>query len=223
MAAASETLGGLLLALGLKTRLASILIMCTMLVAIFFQKWDSGIWGMLPAFGFLWVSFYSLAMGSGRFGLDHLLSNIFKKRRLLNIPVGNIKTSLLKNVSIILLLVISSSSSLSAQERKVKFGVDMSRLDAQNVSIKGSVSPLSWDKEYPLKDENGDGIFETEIIFNTSNRYVNFKFFNNGQMELEGSDNRRIWFKDEPIAKTYVFNEFEFYNCLLYTSPSPRD
>lgn len=212
MAAASETIGGLLLALGLKTRLASILIMCTMLVAIFFQKWDSGLWGMLPALGFLWVSFYSLAMGSGRFGIDHLISAFLKKRQLLNIPLGNINSSLAKNISVILLLTVSSSCSLSAQERKVKFGVDMSGLEPQNVSIMGSVSPLNWDKEYPLTDEDGDGIFETEIVFNTSKRYINFKFVNNGQMELEGSDKRRIWFKDEPIAKTYTFNEFEFYN-----------
>lgn len=211
MAAASETLGGLLLALGLKTRLASLLIMCTMLVAIFFQKWDNGLWGMLPALGFLWVSFYSLAMGSGRFGLDRLITNMLKKRHLLNIPVGNINASLSKSTSIILLLVLSSFS-LSAQERKVKFGVNMSGLDAQSVSIKGSVSPLSWDKEYPLTDQDGDGIFETEITFNTSNRYVNFKFVNNGQTELEGSDERRIWFKEEPVEKVYSFNEYEFYN-----------
>ncbi|MGB3182480.1 MAG: DoxX family protein [Cyclobacteriaceae bacterium] len=70
MAAASETMGGLLLALRLKTRLASFLIICIMLVAIIFQKWDQGTWGMLPAMGFLWVGLYSLVLGSGRFGLD---------------------------------------------------------------------------------------------------------------------------------------------------------
>ncbi len=70
----SEAVGGLLLALGLKTRIASFLIMCTMLVAIFFQKWGQGTWGMLPAMGFLWISIYNLYLGSGRFGLDYLIS-----------------------------------------------------------------------------------------------------------------------------------------------------
>ena len=70
----SEAVGGLLFALGLKTRLASFLIMCTMLVAIFFQKWGQGSWGLLPAMGFLWVSIYNLYFGSGRFGLDYLIS-----------------------------------------------------------------------------------------------------------------------------------------------------
>jgi putative oxidoreductase len=74
MGAFSEAVGGLFLMLGLKTRIASLLILCTMLVAIFLQKWDSGLWGMLPALGFLWVSIYNLLLGSGRFGIDYLIS-----------------------------------------------------------------------------------------------------------------------------------------------------
>ena len=74
MGAFSEAVGGLFLAFGLKTRIASFLIMCTMLVAIFLQKWGQGTWGMLPAMGFLWVAIYNLYLGSGRYGFDHLLS-----------------------------------------------------------------------------------------------------------------------------------------------------
>ena len=79
MGAASEAIGGLLLALGLKTRMAAFFIMCTMLVAIFFQKWGQGTWGMLPAMGFLWVSIYSIVLGSGRFGLDAVISKYFSR------------------------------------------------------------------------------------------------------------------------------------------------
>ena len=78
MGAFSEAVGGLLLLLGLKTRIASFLIMCTMLVAIFMQKWNQGLWGMLPALGFLWVALYNLILGSGRFGLDYLISKKLK-------------------------------------------------------------------------------------------------------------------------------------------------
>jgi len=81
MAAASEAIGGLLLALGIKTRLMAFLICCTMLVAILFQKWDQGLWGMLPALGFLWVSLYSMVLGSGRFGLDYLLHKFLTKKK----------------------------------------------------------------------------------------------------------------------------------------------
>ncbi|SDS21445.1 putative oxidoreductase [Formosa sp. Hel1_31_208] len=78
MGAFSEAVGGLFLLLGLKTRLAAFLIICTMLVAIFMQKWNEGLWAMLPAIGFLWVAIYSLILGSGRFGLDYLINKTLK-------------------------------------------------------------------------------------------------------------------------------------------------
>ena len=78
MGAFSEAVGGLFLMLGLKTRIASFLIICTMLVAIFMQKWNQGLWGMLPAMGFLWVALYNLVLGSGKLGLDYLLSKKLK-------------------------------------------------------------------------------------------------------------------------------------------------
>ncbi|MHA7057318.1 DoxX family protein [Aquimarina sp. M1] len=74
MGAASEAIGGVFLLLGAKTRIASFLIMCTMIVAIFLQKWNNGIWRMLPAMGFLWISIYNLILGSGRFGIDYIIS-----------------------------------------------------------------------------------------------------------------------------------------------------
>ena len=80
MAAASEAIGGLLLVFGFKTRVAGFLIGCTMLVAILFQKWGEGTWQMLPAMGFLWISIYSFVLGSGKIGIDYLLSKkIFNK------------------------------------------------------------------------------------------------------------------------------------------------
>ncbi|MBI1343154.1 MAG: DoxX family membrane protein [Terrimonas sp.] len=82
MGAASETLGGLCWVLGFQTRLASFFIACTMLVAIFFQKWGQGTWGMLPAMGFLWVSLFLLVLGSGKFGVDHLLSKILINQKV---------------------------------------------------------------------------------------------------------------------------------------------
>ena len=73
LGAFSEAVGGLFLMLGLKTRIVSFLILCTMLVAIFGQKWGQGIWSMLPAMGFLWVALYHLILSSGRFGLDYVI------------------------------------------------------------------------------------------------------------------------------------------------------
>ena len=74
MGAASEALGGLLLVLGLQTRLAAFLVWCTMLVAIFMQQLHQGMWNVLPAAGFLWASLPALVLGSGRFGVDYFLA-----------------------------------------------------------------------------------------------------------------------------------------------------
>ena len=79
MGAFSEAVGGIFLALGLQSRIAAFLIACTMLVAIIFQKGDQGLWAVLPALGFLWMSMYTLALGSGRFGLDHLTTKHYFK------------------------------------------------------------------------------------------------------------------------------------------------
>lgn len=74
MGAFSEAVGGIFLLLGFQTRIASLLIAATMLVAIFMQQISSGIWNCLPAMGFLWVAVFYMVLGSGRFGFDYLLT-----------------------------------------------------------------------------------------------------------------------------------------------------
>jgi len=90
MAAASEAIGGLFLVFGFQTRITSFFLACTMLTAIFFQKWGEGTWSMLPAMGFLWISLYLMVLGSGRFSLDHLISKKLKPGRPLIIAALSI-------------------------------------------------------------------------------------------------------------------------------------
>lgn len=74
MGAFSEAVGGVFLLIGFQTRLFSFLIACTMLVAIFMQQIQNGMWSTLPAAGFLWVSLVGMVQGSGRFGIDYLIT-----------------------------------------------------------------------------------------------------------------------------------------------------
>lgn len=74
MGAFSEAVGGIFLILGLLTRPFSFLIFVTMFVAIFFQQFNQGMWNMLPAMGIMWVSLFYMVLGSGRFGVDYLIS-----------------------------------------------------------------------------------------------------------------------------------------------------
>jgi len=74
MGAFSEAVGGLLLAIGFLTRINAFLILCTMLIAVFMQQWGKGTWNVLPALGFAWLAIHQMILGSGRFGLDYLIS-----------------------------------------------------------------------------------------------------------------------------------------------------
>ena len=79
--AASEAIGGALIVLGLQTRVAGFFLCCTMITAIFFQKWEEGLWGMLPAMGFLWIGIYCVILGSGKLGIDYLTIRLFKSKK----------------------------------------------------------------------------------------------------------------------------------------------
>ncbi|GAB5408428.1 MAG: hypothetical protein BalsKO_07930 [Balneolaceae bacterium] len=78
LGAASEAIGGMFLLLGFQTRISAFLISCTMLGAIFLQKWGGPLWNMLPAMSFLWISLYAMVFGSGKFGLDYLVAKKWK-------------------------------------------------------------------------------------------------------------------------------------------------
>ncbi len=74
LGAFSEGVGGVFLMLGLQVRLFSFLVAATMLVAIFAQQWNNGLWSILPAAGVLWMAMSGMAIGSGKFGADWLLT-----------------------------------------------------------------------------------------------------------------------------------------------------
>jgi putative oxidoreductase len=78
MAAFAEAVGGLMLIVGFQTRIASFLVICTMLVVVFLHQIQYGLWNMLPGFGFLWAALTTLIIGSGRFGIDYLLTKQIK-------------------------------------------------------------------------------------------------------------------------------------------------
>ena len=80
LAAFAEGVGGVLFIVGFLTRPFAFLIVCTMLVAMFLQQYQGGLWNMLPALGFAWVSLYLLVLGSGRFSIDYWLSQTQRTR-----------------------------------------------------------------------------------------------------------------------------------------------
>lgn len=137
MGAASEAIGGMFLLLGLQTRISAFLISCTMLTAIFLQKWGGPLWGMLPAMGFLWVSLYATVFGSGKFGLDYLIT---KKIKSVRQSTSTIKV--ISIVSVILMVMIVGSQNTNAQ---VKGNGQIKTIQVEVDSFSGIKNGLSSD------------------------------------------------------------------------------
>ena len=81
MAAFSEFVGGLLLALGLLTRPASFLIACTMATAGFIRHADDPFGRKELAFVYLAVAVTFMLAGAGRFSLDALVRGLTSRSR----------------------------------------------------------------------------------------------------------------------------------------------
>ena len=106
-----------------------------------------------------------------------------------------------------LLLLLTLLLPNCVQETHVKtvtFQVDMNGEEqVQNVGIRGSFTPNSWNETLPLSDEDGDGIFEASFSQKTAISQIQFKFVNRDSYELEGKDNRVLKFAYEPETITY--------------------
>lgn len=202
IAAFSEAVGGIFLIIGLKTRLFSFLIACTMLVAIIFQKWGAEVWHMLPALGFLWVALQGVVLGSGRFGFDYLIS-----KKLMNWPKNrNMRTAFLSIFVISFCLLMPSKS--QAKITEVFFQVDMNHVNNVNkVTVRGDKEPLSWNKDFILSDDDNDGIFTGKVKIDSPYRYLRFKFLNDGDYELMDGENRYYDLSNNK-SDVYRFNEY---------------
>ncbi|WP_051941826.1 DoxX family membrane protein [Maribacter forsetii] len=69
----TEALGGILLILGLNTRMTAFFITVTMFTTIVCRPWD-GSWNIMPTFIFFCLGLFFMGFGSGKFGLDYLIT-----------------------------------------------------------------------------------------------------------------------------------------------------
>ena len=189
MGAFSEAVGGLLLALGLLTRPAAFLVCCTMLVAMFMQQFQAGLWNMLPAMGFLWAALPALVLGSGRFGLDYVLA---KSPALRPRPVLT---------TLALLSLLLPGCVQKAADKTVVYLLDVSgHPHVQQVGLRGRDKPLSWDYDLVLTPLKKDSLYRAVVTTRTGYKITEVKFTLNGEFELKDQDNRRIEFGPRDTA-----------------------
>lgn len=87
-----------------------------------------------------------------------------------------------KIISLLLALAcFGNSYSQTTRIISIHFRVDLST-EIKNINsfssigIRGNTAPLSWDKTYPLTDENKDGIWEATINFETVGPQLRIKY-----------------------------------------------
>ncbi|WP_099545232.1 DoxX family protein [Maribacter sp. 4G9] len=75
-AAITTALGGILLILGMNTRITCFFIVCTKFITILFRAWD-GSWDILPVFSIFCFGLFFMGFGAGKYSLDYYIVNRF--------------------------------------------------------------------------------------------------------------------------------------------------
>ncbi len=89
--------------------------------------------------------------------------------------------------------------------KTITFSVDMrQQTSLEEVGIRGSLSPLSWDQTTYLQDEDNDSIFEVTLDFDTASNQIQFKFVKQDDLfELDCRPNRYILLEYQPETLSY--------------------
>jgi len=113
-------------------------------------------------------------------------------------------------IALTLLLLLTISCVQKAKKRVVIYTVDVSKVDnIKKVGIRGWDNPLSWEKDYLMKEIAKDSLYQVTITSETGRICNEFKFSVNENPELEGKENRKIYFstKSDTTKATFVFNK----------------
>ncbi|NUO02827.1 MAG: DoxX family membrane protein [Saprospiraceae bacterium] len=208
-----EFMGGLLIALGLFTRLAAFQLAFQFFVISFiWYEAPEPITGMYYQQLFFWVFVLITVIGGGKFSLDVF---IVKRLNLKKIPIALLATLpvLLSNS----LLAQSSSvvNSTASSAISVTFELDMNGIadpvEKETVGIRGNISPLSWEKTYPMTDKDGDGIYSAIITFDSKKdrQLLRYKFvYGSVVWELEQLANRVLALKETPSVVAGKWNVY---------------
>lgn len=107
-------------------------------------------------------------------------------------------------------LLVTTSCVQKTHKRTVVFTLDVSKTEGiKTVGIRGWDSPLSWDKDYPMKAIIKDSLYQVTVTGETGRICTEFKFSVNDKLELEGKENRKIYFdtKSDTTKVAVIFDK----------------
>lgn len=176
-----------------------------MSVAVFMQQWNAGTWNMLPALGFLWASLYWMVLGSGRLGLDYYLPSIYRLiiRKRWGKPVLWLTAILCLGF-----LLIHGGVQKTRKQSLIINAVSNDDVRDVVMSLRGSDKPLSWNVDYTMQPLVRDSLFAAKIEIYTGYPYTELKLVQNGVFELQGQENRTIFFEQDGTTEVnLIFNQ----------------
>ncbi|HMR88333.1 MAG TPA: hypothetical protein PKD51_09270 [Saprospiraceae bacterium] len=95
------------------------------------------------------------------------------------------------------LLFSISSCVQESYVRHIKVTLDVSAIDSiTSVGIRGKGQPLSWQTDYPMQASVKDSFYTAVITTTTGYKFGECKFTVNGDFELKGEENRRVYFAE---------------------------
>jgi hypothetical protein len=118
------------------------------------------------------------------------------------------KTIALLTASI--LLLVNTSCVQKTHKKTITFTLDVSGIEnIKSVGIRGWDNPLSWNKDYPMKEIVKDSLYQVTVTGETGRICTEFKFSINEQLELEGKENRKVYFdtKSDTTKVSFVFDK----------------
>ena len=95
-----------------------------------------------------------------------------------------------------------------AHDRTVVYELDVSgRKDVTAVGIRGSDTPLSWDRDSALATVSRDSLYRVVVTYRTGYLVTGAKFTVNGEFELQKGPNRRIVFEGDTTVYRARFDQ----------------
>ena len=112
-------------------------------------------------------------------------------------------------IAVCILAMLFTSCVQEEHQKDITITLDMNGVEIKGeVGVRGQFLESNWQTTIPMKDTNGDGIYELVITDKTAKNSVEFKFVNGKDYELKGAENRMISFEYLPETISYqaIFN-----------------
>lgn len=112
-------------------------------------------------------------------------------------------------VTLVLILLLCNLGVFAQDDIKVKFKVNAATLTGvTKFGVRGSATPLSWDKTILLNDDDKDGVYEGEVTFLNDTEVAEYKYvYGDKTLVWElGAENRILFLEGKQLETNDTWN-----------------